>query len=97
MTLTVQWTAEAESSFAEIITHLERNWSEKEISRFIQKTNSVLKQIAEFPYMYEASQSRPGVRKGFITKQCALFYEVKQDHIALLSFWDNRRKPRISN
>ncbi|SDH18987.1 Plasmid stabilization system protein ParE [Dyadobacter soli] len=97
MNMPVRWTAEAEKSFTDIIAHLETNWSEKEVRKFIRKTKDVLKQISVFPLMYEASRARPGVRKGFVTKQCTLFYKVKKDHIVLLSFWDNRRKPTSRN
>lgn len=97
MSLPIRWTAEAEESFTDIIAHLENNWSEKEIRKFIRRTKDVLKQIAAFPLMYEASRSRPRVRKGFVTKQCSLFYEVKQDHIVLLYFWDNRRESQTRN
>jgi plasmid stabilization system protein ParE len=97
MSLPVRWTTEAEESFASIIAHLENNWSEKEIRKFIRKTKDVLKQIAAFPLMYEASQSKPHVRKGFVTKQCSLFYEVRQGTIVLLYFWDNRREPTSRN
>jgi plasmid stabilization system protein ParE len=97
MSLPIRWSAEAENTFADIIAHLEINWSEKEIRKFIRETKDVLKQIAAFPLMYEASRSRPHVRKGFVTKQCSLFYEVKQDYIVLLYFWDNRREPQTRN
>jgi plasmid stabilization system protein ParE len=93
MSLPVRWTTEAEESFAKIIEHLEETWSEKEVRKFIRTVNKVLKQISGFPRMYEASAANPGVRKGFIAKQCSLFYEIKEDSIVLLFFWDNRRKP----
>jgi plasmid stabilization system protein ParE len=93
MNLPVRWTAEAEESFAQIIEHLEEKWSEKEVKKFIRTVNKVLKQISGFPRMYEASTSNPGVRKGFVAKQCSLFYEITEECIVLLFFWDNRRKP----
>ncbi|HWV31223.1 MAG TPA: type II toxin-antitoxin system RelE/ParE family toxin [Dyadobacter sp.] len=97
MNMPIRWTAKAEKSITDIIAHLETNWSEKEVRKFIRKTRDVLKQIAVFPLMYEASRSRSGLHKGFVTKQCSLFYKVKKDHIVLLSFWDNRRKPTTRN
>ncbi|WP_177194121.1 type II toxin-antitoxin system RelE/ParE family toxin [Dyadobacter sp. SG02] len=97
MSLPIHWTAEAVESFTDIIAHLESNWSERQIRKFIRKTKDALKQIAAFPLMYEASRMRPGVRKGFITKQCSLLYKVKEEHIDLIAFWDNRRKPTSSN
>lgn len=97
MSLPIRWSAEAEDTFADIITHLELYWSEKEVRKFLRKTNDVLKQISAFPLMYKASRSRQEIRRGFLTKQCSLFYEIKEDYILLLYFWDNRRKPTSSN
>jgi plasmid stabilization system protein ParE len=38
MSLPIRWSAEAENTFADIIAHLEINWSEKEIRKFIRET-----------------------------------------------------------
>jgi len=93
MNKSIRWTQEAEESFAHIICHLEEKWSENQVKKFIKIVNKALKQLSKFPYMYEASVYNPKVRKGFIAKQCSLFYEVNEDTVVLLYFWDNRRKP----
>lgn len=93
MSLPVRWTTVAEDSFSEIIAFLEERWSEREARNFVRKSNRLIKQISHFPYSYEASVHNPEVRKGFVAKQCSLFYEVKEDVIVLLYFWDNRREP----
>jgi plasmid stabilization system protein ParE len=93
MSLPVRWTTVAEESFAEIIEFLEERWSEREVRSFIRKSNRLIKQISLFPYSYESSALNPNIRRGFVVKQCSLFYEVKADVIVLLYFWDNRRDP----
>lgn len=91
----VIWTLEAEMTFEQIIQYLEKESSEKEIRKFVRIANKTLKRIAAFPYLFEASASNPSVRKGFVTKQCSLFYQIEEESIMLLYFWDNRRKPPL--
>ncbi|CAG5016508.1 hypothetical protein DYBT9275_05570 [Dyadobacter sp. CECT 9275] len=93
MSLTIRWTTEAEESFGDVLNYLEEKWSERQVRKFVRTVNKVLQKIADFPYMFEASRTSLHVRKGFISKQCSLFYEVKDDTIILLYFWNNRRKP----
>ena len=93
MNLAIRWTHEAERTFGQIIEYLEEKWSEKQVQKFIKRVNRVLKQISEFPFIFKASIANNNVRKGFVARQCSLFYEIGQDEIVLLFFWDNRRRP----
>lgn len=43
--------------------------------------------------MFKATVIDVNVRIATITKQTSLFYEVKDDHIILLFFYDNRQDP----
>ncbi len=93
MNLPIVWTGEAETTFEQIVQYLEKVWSEKEVRKFIRIVKKTLAKIAVVPYLFEASISDPSVRKGFITKQCSLFYQIEEESITLLYFWDNRREP----
>ena len=97
MKLAIRWTKEAEETFDYIIKYLQEKWSAKQVQEFVRIVNNVLKQISEFPHMYKASRSNPNIRKGFIGKQCSLFYEIQNETVVLLFFWDNRRKPLSNN
>ncbi|QRQ99964.1 type II toxin-antitoxin system RelE/ParE family toxin [Dyadobacter sandarakinus] len=93
MTFEIRWTSEAETSFREIVAYLEAEWTEKEARKFIRRARTLFSQIAKFPFMCEASNTNKKVRRGFVTKQCSLFYEINDDVIVLLYFWDNRANP----
>ncbi|WP_056289301.1 type II toxin-antitoxin system RelE/ParE family toxin [Dyadobacter sp. Leaf189] len=95
MSLPVVWTFEAETGFAEIIGYLEDQWTEREVKNFIHRVKKIVKHIAAFPQMFEASPSSPRVRKAVLSKQQSLFYQIEEDRIVLLSFWDNRREPKV--
>jgi plasmid stabilization system protein ParE len=94
MALKVRWTPEAEDNFESIINYLEKEWSEKEIQKFAQKTQKIIQQIAKNPKMYKAA-GKEEIRRAVITKQTSLFYQIDEESnlIALLSFWDNRKNP----
>lgn len=94
MALKIRWTPEAEENFSSIIDYLEREWSEKEIRKFAQKTQKIITQIANHPGMFKAL-GRDEIRKAVITRQTSLFYQIdeKANLITLLAFWDNRKNP----
>ncbi len=95
MALRIRWTPEAEENFASIIIYLEKEWSEKEIRKFAQKTQKVIHQISSNPKLFKAS-GKEEIRKAVITKQTSLFYcsDETANLITLLSFWDNRKNPK---
>jgi len=77
------------------MNYLEKEWSEKEIRKFAQKTQKIIQRIANNPTMFKASGSEK-VLKAVVTKQTSLFYHIdeKANQISLLSFWDNRKNPK---
>lgn len=52
MALNIKWSAEAEKTFLGILTHLEKNWSQKETLNFIARTETLLNSIAREPYLF---------------------------------------------
>lgn len=93
MALKIRWSKEAKSTFENVLDYLKGNWTDKEIEKFVSKTNSVLTVISSQPYLFKASAHKK-VRKAVINKQNSLFYLVRESEIYLLSFWDNRRDPK---
>ena len=59
------------------------------------KIIKVLTQISHQRYIFKASSLAVNLRKGFISKQTSFFYEIHEDHIMVLYFWDNRQQPII--
>jgi plasmid stabilization system protein ParE len=95
MVYKVRWTPESEESFDAIIEYLENHWSDREIIRFVTKTNETIDQIVIHPEMFKSS-SKKNIRAGIIIPQINLFYRISENDktIILLSFWDNRQDPR---
>jgi plasmid stabilization system protein ParE len=88
------WTPEARISYYNILDHLHKNWGKKEIQRFVDQTDSILRLIQKNPAMFKRSQKK-NIHIGLISKHTSLFYRVTPKEIHLLTFWDNRRDPAL--
>jgi arsenate reductase-like glutaredoxin family protein len=93
MALKVKWTKEAKVTYQNVLDYLKENWTQKELQKFVAKTDSILSIISYQPYAFKASAHKT-VRKAVINKQNSLFYLIRDSDIYLLSFWDNRRDPK---
>ena len=93
--MTILWTNQARNDYYRILDFLQVRWGFAHVVNFIEQTEKVLNLIRANPRMFVASQQRKKVRRGFITRQCCLFYqfENKRNEIILLTFWDNRQSP----
>lgn len=93
MTLPIFWNIEAQITFDAIVEYIESVWGEKEVANFFHQTQRVLKSISKQPYIFKASEINQNIRKGLISKQTSLFYQVEKNRIIILYFWDNRQEP----
>lgn len=73
----VSWNPKARRTYIEIIEHLEKAWTEREIQNFIKEVDNLLEQSKQNPEMFEESRKKKNVRKGLLTKQTTLFYHVR--------------------
>ena len=95
MVVKIHWTDEAKLTFDNIVNYLEREWSEKEVRKFIAKSNNVLELISKNPQMFKTTKKK-NVHRGFVVPQVSLIYRIQKTEIELLSFWDNRQNPKKS-
>jgi plasmid stabilization system protein ParE len=93
MSLTVSWAKEAKATYEDVIVYLKANWSDKEVIKFINRTESVLNIISIQPYAFKASNYKR-IRKAVIGTQNSLIYLVRDTDIYLIAFWDNRMDPK---
>jgi plasmid stabilization system protein ParE len=89
---TIVWSPKARITHYKILEYLERNWTPTEILNFIERTGQVIEHISQNPLHYPYSKESDSYKCVFIP-QVSLFYRLKQDHIELLIFWDNRQNP----
>ena len=78
-------------SFADIKTQINTRWGYAVVMEFEQRTAKVLAIIQNSPFIYKSVSSDPNVRKAFIHRNCSMFYQIKDDNVSILFFWDNRQ------
>lgn len=91
----ISWTSRAFKSYLIIIDYLFENWTVKEINKFETQTTKTIELIKQNPYMFQASEERKNVRKGFVNKLVSIYYRIstEKNEIELLVFWQNRQNP----
>lgn len=93
--MVVKWTPNAKLTFHKTIDFIYLKWSQKDVANFIRKVEKIIEQIKLNPYMFVATSKNKQVRKGYISRQTRMLYEVvpRKNEIHILLFWDNRQNP----
>lgn len=90
--LKVIWSRESSRKLEQVKTYLLEEWSEKEVNEFLGKLRKFEHRISYFPLLYPASKQKPHLRKGVITKQQSVIYEVDNHLIRIVTILDNRQE-----
>lgn len=95
MSYSVRWTLEAKNTFNDVIDFMYIRWTDKEVGRFIERTDIIINHIVKEPQLFKPYEDRPEVRCGNVHKNVTLFYRILDDKeiIELIEFWDNRKNP----
>ena len=93
MALKIIFSDEAAEMLMSIAGLIESKWSKKEAKKFLEKVHKILGLVSIQPYMFKASHFGENIRVGLITKQTSFYYEVDENEIIILFFWDNRQEP----
>lgn len=89
----IRWTQESVDTFEGVIEYLEQEWTDSEVSGFIQSTERVLAYISEYPMMFRKTNKK-NVREALVTSHNLLVYKVYPMHITLITFWDTRQQSK---
>ncbi len=89
----IVFSEEANSTFKDIQEQILNRFGDKEVKIFEKKVLKTLNLMAKFPYSFGLIHEVSNVRKGFIHKNCSIFYQVQESQIEVLFFWDNRQNP----
>lgn len=93
MKRTIIWSELAVFEFEEICDYLKNKWSESSRQKFIKKVDEVLIQIKSNPGISNLERSNPEIRSRLIHPRSTLYFEVLEEKIILLSFFNNSRDP----
>lgn len=86
------WTTEAKNTFKENIAYLKNKWTIHEINSFIEKTLQAIDLIKTNPAIGSYDEIW-NAYKFLITPQIYLFYEIDNQYLILITFWNNYQKP----
>lgn len=89
----IVWSDTAEQTFDAIVYYLENSRGEASARKFVRRTNQLLTNLSQQPYMFKSRELGNDVRIGLITSQTSVIYKIHPNHIYLLYFWDNRQQP----
>lgn len=88
------WSPAAERDFEIILDYLIERWSERVVSRFINKVDDSINLICEDPKIFPIINMEMKIRKSVITKQNILFYREVSGKIEIVRLFDARQDPK---
>ena len=90
MAVVISWSDQAKKTYAGNIEYLIDAWSEKEVKKFVLRSQYVVLNIEGNPKLYSVSNKRKNIRKAVVNKQITLYYRYfpTKKMVVLLSFWN---------
>ena len=91
----VLWTDSAKISFGKIVNYLQQAWTEREVEKFLNRTEEMLSTLKRYPEMCRPSSKRKNVRIGILDKHTQIVYHYKprKRQIEVLLFWGMKQNP----
>ena len=86
MTYPVKYSDRAIETFDAICEQIELRLGLKHLYIFEERTIKVIDTIRESPFIFQAIEVNPKVRKAFIHKNCSMFYKVESTYVKVLFF-----------
>lgn len=93
MSLNIFYTPTARETLISLYNFIYGKFGSRSADKFLLKAERTIALISAQPFMFKTSAVDQEVRIALITKQCSLFYVVRDSSIHLLFFWDNRQEP----
>lgn len=87
------WTEHAESELEETILYLQKDFSDREISKLLIKLEDTLELISQNPKIFPFSDKK-GIHKAVLLKYNSIYYREINNSVEILSFFSNRQNPK---
>ena len=90
------WTNSAIKTAEDVVNYLRKEWTNKEVDNFLNKTDNIIATIESNPKLFIASTKRPNVHLALIYRRTFLVYKIypQKRHIVLLLFWGPKQNPK---
>lgn len=73
-----------------LLEEIEAEWGKRSREKFFLKLSSTMERISAFPESSGVVYGLKNVRKCVVSKQTSVYYEIKKDHIFVLTISDSR-------
>lgn len=89
----VRVTPEAEDTYDALSSQLMERWGERFVKRFENLVSKALDTLGKTPLLYPIVNEETRVRKCIVHKNCSILYQVVEQTVIIVCFWDNRQEP----
>jgi len=91
----IKWTSEAERNLYSIFDYLENTWSEREISNFANKLESVLQLISKQPAAFPYYDKKKNIRRCVLSSQTTIYYQALlfDNVVVIITLFNNKQNP----
>jgi len=92
----IEWSIQAENSFENIITYLEKEFTQREVVNFANRVYEKLALLSVFPKLGTPNATKKNTYRTLIHKKITLVYHYKpiKKEIVLITFWNNLQNPK---
>jgi plasmid stabilization system protein ParE len=87
--LSVEYSKQSLENAKEIVSYLQKNFSEKEVTNFYKVLADFEKIIILYPTIYSESKKKK-FRRAVLSKVLSVYYSVKKNKISIIAIFDNR-------
>lgn len=84
------WSPLAEESYLNTLSQIIERWTVKEAEEFEAKVESLIEKLKTQKRLCPPSNIQKSLRRCVITSQTSLVYQIKDNIIELVAFFDNR-------
>ena len=75
--LEILWADSAKISFGKIVDYLQKTWTDREVEKFVNRTDEWLSTLKRYPEMCRPSTKRKNTRIGILDKHTQIVYHYK--------------------
>lgn len=87
----IVWTKTSELTLDEIIEYIKNKFGDLVAEKYYFDVLKTVEDIGIEPKLFPIYQDKAEVRKAVINKKTILYYQIKEEKINLLAFYDVRR------
>ena len=84
------WSDESLKNLEGILSYLETEWTEREVTIFKKKLSRQLDLIQKNPKLFPISSIQPRLRKAVLSRQTTIYYELKGFEIYIAYLFNNK-------